>query len=48
LGATDTIAPQWRFAARLVETSPEILNNAVDNGPDIAVLFLFAPKRAGL
>jgi len=39
----DAAAP---IVAWPVETSPEILQKTVDNGPDEAVLFPFALKRA--
>ena len=38
------ICERWRFAALLVETSPEILTAPIDFGLDLAVLFPFAPK----
>jgi hypothetical protein len=38
------ICERWRFAALLVETSPEILTAPIDIGLDLAVLFPFAPK----
>jgi hypothetical protein len=42
--APGILSVRRRFAALLVETSPEILSSLIDIGLDLAVLFPFAPK----
>jgi len=39
------LALRRRFTALLVETSLEILTNLIDFGPDLGVLFPFAPEK---